>query len=100
MTAKHIKANNANSGDIHKYICSFCSHIFKHASSLSRHKKKCKSIEETTTNETEYKMLTALMLEMVKSNSELQKQMLEVCKINTTTISFALNKIMTSFINQ
>ena len=87
MTAKHIKANNANSGDIHKYICSFCSHIFKHASSLSRHKKKCKSIEETTTNETEYKMLTALMLEMVKSNSELQKQMLEVCKINTTTIN-------------
>jgi hypothetical protein len=74
------------------YTCNVCDKIYKSRVGLWKHTKKCKNLEETTaneinTNETEYKMLTALMLEMVKSNSELQKQMLEVCKINTTTIN-------------
>jgi hypothetical protein len=89
LTAKHLKANFANTNNTDPFLCSVCSHTFKHASSLSRHKKKCK-IEETPASaptETEYKMLTNLMLEMVKSNTELQKQMMEVCKINTTTIN-------------
>ena len=91
LTLKHKNLKNPNNLgiDIDKklIICSNCNKIYKHLSTLSAHKKKCKNIEETTTNETEYKMLTALMIEMVKSNSELQKQMMEVCKINTTTIN-------------
>ena len=93
LTQKHI---NRYKNDIieakkmpkesEKYNCE-CGKIYNHYSGLWRHKKKCKNIKETTTNESEYKLLTALMLEMVKSNSELQKQMLEVCKINTTTIN-------------
>ena len=35
----------------------------------------------------EIKVLTNLVLELVKSNTELQKQMLEVCKNNNTTIN-------------
>ena len=41
LTAKHLKANNANAVNADKYTCSICSGIFNHASSLSRHKKKC-----------------------------------------------------------
>ena len=43
-TQKHINANNANLNNaliFNEKICSICNHIFKHASSLSRHKKKC-----------------------------------------------------------
>jgi hypothetical protein len=41
LTSKHIKAKNAKSENA-KYICDLCNNEFKHASSLSRHKKKCK----------------------------------------------------------
>jgi hypothetical protein len=97
ITAKHIKLTNVNNlvsqeEKVLTYTCNVCDKIYKSRVGLWKHTKKCKNLEETTaneinTNETEYKMLTALMLEMVKSNSELQKQMLEVCKINTTTIN-------------
>jgi hypothetical protein len=83
ITAKHIKLTNVNSFVSHDeklltYICSKCDKIYKSRVGLWKHSKKC--IEETTANETEYKLLTSLMLEMVKNNKDLQKQMLAVCK--------------------
>ena len=96
ITAKHIKLTKANdnlSTDVKKmtYVCGICDKVYKSRVGLWKHSKLCK-IEETPPSasaptETEYKMLTNLMLEMVKSNTELQKQMMEVCKINTTTIN-------------
>jgi hypothetical protein len=93
ITAKHIKLTKANdilSTDVKKmtYICAMCDKVYKSRVGLWKHAKICK-IEEPplAPTETEYKMLTNLMLEMVKSNTELQKQMMEVCKINTTTIN-------------
>ena len=103
LTPKHIKANNANNSNnsnIKKdYKCNSCGLILKHLSSLSRHKKKCLLIKtsdlsftdssQTSINENiiiqdasanEIKVLTTLVLELVKSNNDLQKQVLDVCK--------------------
>ena len=44
-------------------------------------------IEKT---DSEIKILTNLVLEVVKSNADLQKQMMEVCKMNGTKISKAV----------
>ena len=100
VTAKHLNANSvnpdANIGVSH--ICSKCNHEFKHASSLSRHKKKCEiknppEVKKETKlyekDDNDMKMLTTLILELVKSNTDLQKQMMEVCKngINTNNTS-------------
>jgi hypothetical protein len=101
LTAKHVKANNANAGDADKFTCIICSGIFNHASSLSRHKKKC--IENNKINEInkinennkynekneihdinsiEVLHLTNLVLEVMKNNTELQKQNNELQKQN------------------
>jgi hypothetical protein len=100
-TAKHLNANSgnidANVGVTQSHICSKCNHEFKHASSLSRHKKKCVIIKPTEVkketklyekDDNDMKMLTTLILDLVKSNTDLQKQMMEVCKngINNTSI--------------
>jgi L-lactate utilization protein LutC len=95
MTAKHLKANDATVGAANQHLCPFCKNIFKHPSSLSRHKKKC---EILNTNEIKIKPklyekdnivdvlmkenqeYKDMMLEMMKSNNNLQKQVLELCK--------------------
>ena len=100
ITAKHLMANNANAGATAgvTHTCSKCNHEFKHASSLSRHKKKCVIIKPAEVkketklyekDDNDMKMLTTLILELVKSNTDLQKQMMEVCKngINTNNTS-------------
>ena len=110
-TQKHINATNANLNNalnLNKKICSICNHNFKHASSLSRHKKKCLNIitistntistnnynnplievssntaHEETSNEVttaEVSYLTNLVLEIVKNNNEMQKQTNEIHK--------------------
>ena len=91
ITAKHLMANNANAAVIASvtHIGSNCNHEFKHASSLSRHKKKC-AIKKTPEvkketklyekDDNDMKMITTLILELVKSNTDFQKQMMEVCK--------------------
>jgi hypothetical protein len=101
LTPKHNNAKNANTKDA-DYICDVCSNEFKHASSLSRHKKKCKAqhkekniemspildqpeiidflINENKEFKNENKEFKNVIIDLMKSNSELQKQMLEVCK--------------------
>ena len=69
--------------------CLNCEKIYKSRVGLWRHKKNCK--EETNniveniiidSSLNEIKVLTDLVLELVKSNNELQKQVLEICKNN------------------
>jgi hypothetical protein len=83
LTKKHknlTKPNIYNSKNAPKqYVCLNCKSIYKHASTLSAHKKKCKTVP-IEKSEPELKMLTNLILELVKSNTDLQKQMMEVCK--------------------
>jgi len=93
LTRKHI--NNANqqqyatntSQKFPNSICTNCGKIYESRSGLWRHEKKCDIKPQTTEHsESELKILTNLVLEVFKSNSDLQKQMVEVCK-NSNTIS-------------
>jgi len=92
LTTKHLNANkmliNANENQLnpaHMIFTCDCGKKFKHNPSLSRHKKKCLPSEniiiDSSTNEVS--ILTNFMIEMVKSNGELQKQMLEVIQNGT-----------------
>ena len=145
LTRKHTKANcDGDNASIKSqkekiYTCNKCGVSIKHLSSLSRHKKKC-SIADTITdtiadtentdivdtpNENiivdlsgnEMKILTNLVLEIFKSNNnlqkqciefqkqnqDLQKQMLEVCKnsnSNNTINSHNKNFNLNFFLNE
>ena len=96
LTIKHKRTYNVTQSDSEVHIniikCDNCLKIYKSRNGLWLHLKKCKKpetpiIKEQTENE--IKILTSLVLELVKSNTDLQKQMMEVCKkgnnINTNT---------------
>ena len=113
LTKKHnsnITGNNGDNGDIIKssepkiLVCDKCNKIYKSRKGLWGHNKICiNKIENTIVENTiventivdsssnEIKILTNLVIELVKSNNELQKQMIDVCqKIqpgNNTTIN-------------
>jgi len=110
-TGKHINAINAIEKNLDEKHSCCCGKLFNHASSLSRHKLKCKNKEISNCNYyvknmdidknsengndiSDIKSLTNLIIELVKSNTDLQKQnhefqekMLEVCKNSNTTIN-------------
>ena len=100
-TLKHQNLTNPNFlGGLrqkNEFKCNKCDKIYKHSSTLSTHKKKCKNdktntpqndiITSSMQNENtiinpanDIKALTNLVLELVKSNHALQHQMVEVCK--------------------
>jgi hypothetical protein len=103
LTAPNEKMPNSE----HMYDC-VCGKLYKHLSSLCAHKKICQIIEmnNISTNLGEIKIqddtnnnkeiinflikeqssFKNIMLDVVKSNNELQKQMIEICK-NTTIIT-------------
>ena len=97
-TGKHlnrIKLNileQKNTGS-DKFICKFCYKSYKARNSLWYHEQKCKPIEETLKNtesnnqseniildasSNEMKVLTSLVIELVKNNTQLQKQTSEL----------------------
>ena len=84
LTRKHAKLINVNMEIIEKspvFSCSLCNKEYKSNVGLWKHKKKCKGDENVIINEHQnIEKLTNLILELVKSNTELQKQMIEVCK--------------------
>ena len=87
-TYKH-KANTL--GDtkisINIFTCDFCKKKYNSRNGLWKHKKSCNInenivvVQDASANE--IKVLTTLVLEIVKSNTELQKQSQEVMKSNT-----------------
>jgi hypothetical protein len=111
MTSKHLKANKDIEYAITHHLCTICSHNFKHASSLSRHKKKC-ILEQEPEPPKKQKLYEKddivdvlmkenldfknIILDLVKSNTDLQKQMLEVCKNGNTNITNNNNGPMNS----
>ncbi len=113
VTIKHKTLTNPNDPQFKKpppvYQCK-CDKIYKHASTLSAHKKKC-NYKESKPKPAQYikedpnaihdmAFLTNLVIEVVKNNTELvrqnqemqkqnqefQKQILEVCKSGKTNI--------------
>jgi len=93
MTTKHqntTKYNNNVAENAIKYICEECKKIYNHRASLYNHKKKCKGntiTDETITDVTniDETNMKDIILNMIKSNEELQKQMIEVCKTNNNS---------------
>lgn len=97
LTIKHKRLTKSDE-NLHKNInqCSICSKIYKSRNGLWCHKKKCgaphganKSIYKKNMdkdNDTS-SSLTLMVVELIKSNTELQKQILEVCKNTNSNIS-------------
>jgi hypothetical protein len=85
-TSKHTNATNdynnttKNCEKVSKdYICN-CGKKYSHHSSLWKHEKKC-NVKETDFNDEPQEISDKkLILELLKSNNELQKQILELCK--------------------
>jgi hypothetical protein len=108
-TRKHEKLMNVNNKLIEKspyYNCSQCNKEYKSNVGLWKHKKKCNIDEniklseltllEKISNKNNEKIdllinenidFKNIILELVKSNTELQKQMIDVCKNSNTTIN-------------
>lgn len=59
-----------------KFVCDICEKNFKNRSGLWKHKKKCKN--EEPTNISDIFSDKNIILELIKSNTEIQKQMLEL----------------------
>ena len=79
----------------HKFICKICDYntnnkkdYNKHLYS-SKHKKNETNISNITldSSSNDVKILTGLVIELVKSNNDLQKQVLEICKNSNTNNS-------------
>ena len=93
LTAKHNnqqKSTEINEQKHQMYKCSGCEKIYNERSGLWRHKKKCNMIhivEETTCIEEESLSDKKLIMELLKSNNELHKQMIELCKDKNTVIN-------------
>lgn len=102
---KHLNDNNDNSNDNEKtplyckpnYMCE-CGRVYQYQSGLSRHKKtpecqtKVDDDDNTKIGDSEIALLTNLVLEVVKQNTEAQKhnqvltnKLVEICKANTNT---------------
>jgi hypothetical protein len=85
-TRKHEKAYNGLQNSIQnspkKYVCILCKKQYEFRQSLYNHKKKCLEKKEETPQE--ITNLSNIVIELIKSNTDLQKQMMEVCK-NTNT---------------
>jgi hypothetical protein len=76
------------------YTCENCNKTYKHHSSLWTHKKKCidstNQIQHQNQNiitNTEFCLTKEMFLELMKSNNELQKQIVELSKYNNITNS-------------
>ena len=100
-TRKHLLANNANlnSQKIPKmYMCKTCNNEYKHQSSLCKHAKTCQPKPELPPQQpiTEITTLTNLIMEFVKSSTDVQKQVLELCKAGTTTNNNTINGNVTN----
>jgi hypothetical protein len=123
-TGKHNKLINVNRQLTQKsqnFICLTCSKEYKSNVGLWKHKKKCNIDEniklseltllEKISNKNNEKIdllinenidFKNIILELVKSNTELQKQMIDVCKNSNTTINNNNNKTfnMQLFLNE
>ena len=104
MTARHKKSIISNkimpklcSG----LVCDFCEKTYKDYSGLWRHKKKCTSQKEdlhqniildASLNQIEH--LTNLVIDVVKQNQELQKQMLELASKPSSITNNTLNNTL------
>ena len=99
ITLKHKKNDNDAQKNANTFSCENCGKNYKYRQGLSVHRKKCPFLaekEEEEKNEkqnstppiekeTEVANLTSIVLELLKSNSELQKHVIQMCQPNTNS---------------
>jgi hypothetical protein len=89
LTAKHHKANKMLKNANKIFSCENCKTVFKHQSSLCRHKKKCvkktSSTESQDKNELDISDKDSLIIQLLQQNSELQKSLIEMSKEKSIT---------------
>lgn len=98
LTLKHKNSDNSDKNDdtfspkiSKKYICE-CGKTYKYRQGLSYHKRNCNIINQeiheakltTFSNESELKVLTNLVLDVVKQNQELTSKIVDICKTGLT----------------
>jgi hypothetical protein len=103
LTRKHLNRANGNfletqnfTDKIQYYSCSICNKNYQTKGGLWKHEKKCineiknENIVVQDSSQNEIKVLTGLVIEVIKTNTdlqkqnqELQKQMIDACKTNT-----------------
>ena len=126
LTRKHLSTDiylhNCHKMSPVKYNCE-CGKEYFHRQSLHTHKKTCRNIHNLSTNEiiqlddtptenivisgnngnnnheTNINQLTSLVIEVVKNNSEFQKQMFEMCKNMQSTIITNCNNTQNNTFN-
>jgi len=107
-TRKHVARTSLEPSKPHKYVCKLCDREYLARNSLWYHQKKCVAVKDSIDGNEEkeeedkdkdakdIKNLTNIIVELVKSNNDLQrqsqdfqKQLMELCKngtnINNTT---------------
>ena len=115
LTAKHQSATNSNDLATNKgqkgqvFVCENCSKEYNDRTGLWRHSKKCENETDVTSsvsnnngvsNNTDITNLTSLICELVKSNTDIHKSVIELCKngisnnnnVNNTNIINSNNK--------
>lgn len=66
------------------YTCEHCDKIYKHHSSLWNHKKKCVGqVKNNEIMQSEFCFTKEMFMDLMKTNNELQKQIVELCKNNS-----------------
>jgi hypothetical protein len=90
-TAKHTRLINPNDFTSNyigeSYTCN-CGKVYKHMSTLCHHKKKCKNTKETMIDGINIKDKDALVLHLLKQNTDLQNKIIDmVSNTNNTNIS-------------
>ena len=98
ITAKHKRLTHVNDNvtltEIKNYDCLICKKKYKSRVGLWKHEKKCKPPVQNDSefeHESNIKVLTNLVLEVVKSNADLQKQMVELYKNGNSNVSNSNN---------
>ena len=102
VSLKHLNGTNLELAGTKKLAtdvrCIRCNKVYKTASGLWKHNKICVALqgEQNISVITPYpnedvKTLTTLVMELMKNNADLQKQMLEVCKNSNNTINNSNN---------
>jgi hypothetical protein len=105
-TLKHLNGNQMELAVNEKLAdalrCFRCHKLYKTASGLWKHNKICLKLHDESTNiiishniqtslpSEDNKTLTSMVLELMKSNTELQKQLIDVCK-NTSNMNINNN---------
>ena len=99
-TRKHLadKTDNIKSHNIATdFTCKNCGNMYKYQSGLCKHAKAC--APQSQTKSSELTTLTNMIIELVKNSTDVQKQLIELCKTGTQNTNNTINNNQTNKFN-